>query len=177
MKEFDVFVTRDSDIETVRVWKNVEKGIRIFHGCVCFGTGASLEYTSHGSSRQSQKTCKKRYGFVPKEGTAYNVYTNETGKIVKKRVDAQMAFSDYPDPKGEIHTLAEIKEGCIEEIRGKYVGEAIQKDAIAAIRKMKKDDLFSAPKPCLIQAFQWSMHKLEYEFWQRLNDAEDIENM
>ncbi|MHA1471174.1 MAG: hypothetical protein ACTSSP_11525, partial [Candidatus Asgardarchaeia archaeon] len=148
----------------------------IFHGCVCFGTGASLEYTSHGSSRQSQKTCKKRYGFVPKEGTAYNVYTSKTGRRIRKRVDTDMVYSDYPDPKnGRKYTLREAKEGCIKEIIGKRISTQRTREALDAIKALKWKDLFDHPAPSLVSAFAWGEHEMEHDlrssFWSNISCA------
>lgn len=174
MKDFDVYLTRDTGFEWIRVWKDIEKGITKWHGCVYFGSGETSCLTDVGSVTNTQRTCKRKYGFIPEEGTAYNVYT-KNGEIVKRRVDTQMAFSDYQDPKnGEEYILSEIKDGCIEEINEKDIDSAIKKKAIAAIRKLKKKELLHRPNPCIMNAFRWEDHKLGYKFWRDIYDAEFV---
>jgi len=174
-KQFDVYLTRNSHCDDVGVWEDIETGITKWHGCTYFGSGRRTDdYSDKGVKHISIEICRDRYGFLPRGGTAYNVYTTKTGKIVKERVDQEMEFSDYPGPKnGKSYTFSEIKERCIKEINRKNISDKIREKAVAAIKKLKKEDLFHSASPNLLGAFGWSSNELGRDFWEDISFAKD----
>ncbi len=98
-KNIDVYVTRDSCLETVWLFPHAV-GIRKFHGCVAWGAAWQEERdTTHLSStgrakaeRLTKGECKDRFGFYPHKGTAWLVEYNAKGKMKKSQVDID--FSD-----------------------------------------------------------------------------------
>ena len=175
MKDFDVYITRDtSDYGVAFIWEDVEVGITKWHGCIQFGSGSNTTNctTIEGEKEIDIVECRKRYGFTPRLGTAYNVYT-KNGKIVRKRVDTEIEFCDYPSPKnGKNYTKGEVKEGCIEEINSKDLPEEIKEKAVKYIKEMTKKELSPIFRPTIMGTFAWSDHKAGHYFWMKIDRAE-----
>ncbi len=87
MKNFDVYLTRDTYTFGIKVWKNIQVGITKWRGCCFYASGKSnINPNLTGSKFISQDKCRIKYKFVPQQGTAYNVYT-KNDKIIKKKID------------------------------------------------------------------------------------------
>ncbi len=95
----DVYVTRNtcSDDE-IDLWPTTV-GIRKFHGCIEWGAAWQSKHRAYKLNKNTEKQagvctpaqCKKRYGFIPRKGTAWLVEYNARGKMKKTKVD--LAFS------------------------------------------------------------------------------------
>lgn len=91
------YVTRDTCSYDVEVYP-ASVGIRKFHGCVQFGaawnsSGAIGFLKKEGNSEPvtslSRYECRKRFGFYPRKGTAWDI----DGKK-RTRIDMDMLFSN-----------------------------------------------------------------------------------
>ena len=92
----DVYLTRDTQSPNGRIDVFPARiGIRKFHGCVEWGAAWCAKYRacriSAGSIRIvpdiTPVECKKRFGFIPRKGTAWLVECSAKNKIKKTRVD------------------------------------------------------------------------------------------
>ncbi len=87
-----VYVTRDTYDCDVDVWP-AYIGIRKFHGCVEWGAAWSEDESTMRLSSKGRKyaelltdlKCRERFGFYPREGTAW--YVNAKGKRTKVDID------------------------------------------------------------------------------------------
>lgn len=89
------YVTRDTSSDGIEVWP-ANVGVRKFHGCVIWGaawkasasTGqlCGRNYNIY-AERLNKIECRKRFGFVPRPGTAWDIDG-------KKRTQVHLDFSD-----------------------------------------------------------------------------------
>ena len=79
MEEY-CYVTRDTWDDRVQVWL-ATVGIRKFHGCVQYGAAWCKEWTTIALRKSGRKIseyltpkeCRKRFGFYPRKGTAWDI--------------------------------------------------------------------------------------------------------
>lgn len=96
----DVYVTRGTcQDDEIDLWP-ATVGIRKFHGCIQWGAAWQPNHMVYELNKNTKKQtgictlvqCKKRFGFIPRRGTAWLVEYNTKGKMKKSKVDID--FSD-----------------------------------------------------------------------------------
>lgn len=95
-KKKDVYVTRDTYEDFVRVWP-ATVGIRKFHGCIAWGAAwRETDFTDLLYGRKNAKSragiflpsaCRKHYGFYARPGTAWLIEYDAKDKMKKSKVD------------------------------------------------------------------------------------------
>jgi len=179
MREFDVYLTRDTySFGNVAVWP-VTVGIRKFHGCIEYGNAKYHQYAyKQGCRNISTEDCKAKYGFKPKRGTAYNVYTKE-GKVIRERIDTEMDFSDYPSSQAESRkiTLKVLQRACIRELGVKKLSKKKRLKAINGIEKLTRRSLCPSQYgrgANIRHGFAWWRTEEGTDFWESINKAPNL---
>ncbi len=98
-KKHDVYVTRTTYMDHVRIFP-AKVGIRKFHGCVTWGAEWKERCCTNRLTRRGTKCaervypteCRARFGFFPREGTAWLIEWDAKGKMKRSKVDID--FSD-----------------------------------------------------------------------------------